>query len=299
MSKESEVTQVGEPIAATGGGAESHQAPRSERTRSAGAPRVCVAFTFYALRPEALALSMHERRRLAREFENTVNDASTHLGMLRAYSLVGLRADVDFLLWQAGDDPEQLQQFAGRLRTTGLYRYVQIPHQYLAMTRRSTYVDRHQHEGQDGRRTSLQPAGAPYLFVYPFVKTRAWYALSQEERQRMMDAHIATGHRYPRVKINTTYSFGIDDQEFVVAFEGDSPSEFVDLVMELRNSQASSYTLRDTPAFTAVAMPLGEALALALGTGTGTGAATDAVSDTTPQPVGVEMRPGSLQPVAD
>jgi chlorite dismutase len=133
------------------------------------------------------------------------------------------------------------------------------------MTRRSIYVDRHTHEGQDGTRTRVQPAGAPYLFVYPFVKTRPWYALPMEERQRMMDDHIATGHRYPGVKINTTYSFGMDDQEFVVAFEAESPSEFLDLVMELRGSPASAYTLRDTPAFTCVAQPLGRALALALG----------------------------------
>jgi chlorite dismutase len=100
------------------------------------------------------------------------------------------------------------------------------------------------------------------------VKTRAWYALPFDERQRIMSEHIKVGHKYPRVKINTTYSFGLDDQEFVVAFEGDSPGEFLDLVMELRSSESSQYTLRDTPAFTAVAKPVGEALSLALGLGT-------------------------------
>ena len=83
----------------------------------------------------------------------------------------------------------------------------------------------------------------------------------------MMSEHIKVGHKYPKIKINTTYSFGLDDQEFVVAFEGDSPSEFLDLVMELRSSEASQYTLRDTPAFTAVAKPVGTALAEALGIG--------------------------------
>ena len=80
------------------------------------------------------------------------------------------------------------------------------------------------------------------------------------ERQKSMDVHIAIGHKYPKVKINTSYSFGIDDQEFVVAFEGDAPMEFVDLVMELRDTQASKYTVRDTPAFTCVARPLPETL---------------------------------------
>jgi nitrite reductase/ring-hydroxylating ferredoxin subunit len=99
-----------------------------------------------------------------------------------------------------------------------------------------------------------------YLFVYPFVKTRAWYALPKEERQRMMDAHIAIGRKYPTVKLNTTYSYGLDDQEFVVAFETDEPADFLDLVMELRETEASSYTERDTPIFSCLAMGLGETL---------------------------------------
>ena len=75
-----------------------------------------------------------------------------------------------------------------------------------------------------------------------------------------MDVHIAMGHKYPTVKINTTYSFGIDDQEFVVAFESDHPADFVDLVMELRETQSSKYTIRDTPAFTCIRKPIKEVL---------------------------------------
>ncbi|MGH2356350.1 MAG: chlorite dismutase family protein [Chloroflexota bacterium] len=233
--------------------------------RRGDTPRVCVAFTFYRASREVFALPADERRQLAAEFESVVDEASESLGILRSYSLVGLRPDVDLLLWQAADQPEGLQQVAARLRTARLYGYLETPHHYLAMTRRSIYVDDHRHEGQDGRRTTVQPAGAPYLFVYPFVKTRAWYALPMAERQRMMDEHIAVGHDFPSVKINTTYSFGLDDQEFVVAFEAENPSEFLDLVMKLRSAATSAYTLRDTPAFTAVAQPLGHALALSLG----------------------------------
>src|SRR6185437_8227752 len=131
---------------------------------------------------------------------------------------------------------------------------------YLAMTRRSMYVANHRHEGQEGTRTTLRPVDAPYLVVYPFVKTRNWYALSFEERQKIMDSHIQAGHKYPNVKINTTYSFGLDDQEFVVAFETDSLSSFLDLVMELRETQASLYTVRDTPSFSCIRMDAREAL---------------------------------------
>ena len=75
-----------------------------------------------------------------------------------------------------------------------------------------------------------------------------------EERQRIMRSHIEVGRQYPEISINTAYSFGLDDQEFVVAFEGDDPAEFLDLVQELRGTESSAYTLRDTPIFTCVSM---------------------------------------------
>ena len=99
---------------------------------------------------------------------------------------------------------------------------------------------------------SSRPIDKKYLFVYPFVKTRAWYALSLEDRKRMMNEHIRVGLHVSSVSLNTTYSFGLDDQEFVVAFETDNISDFLDLVQELRETEASRYTLRDTPMFTCV-----------------------------------------------
>jgi nitrite reductase/ring-hydroxylating ferredoxin subunit len=106
----------------------------------------------------------------------------------------------------------------------------------------------------------LHPSESKYFFVYPFVKTREWYQLPLEERQKMMEEHIRIGRKYPSVKLNTTYSFGLDDQEFVVSFETDEPADFLDLVMELREAKTSLYTLRDTPIFSCIAMGLREAL---------------------------------------
>ena len=125
--------------------------------------------------------------------------------------------------------------------------------------------DFHKHPDQEGRRTRLKPSGGRYLFVYPMVKKRTWYRLPYEKRKAMMVEHFAIGHRYPQVKINTAYSFGLDDQEFMVAFESDEPAAFLDLVMELRESQASRYTERETPIFTCVLMAPSETLRLALG----------------------------------
>ncbi len=90
------------------------------------------------------------------------------------------------------------------------------------------------------------------MFVYPFVKMRSWYGLPFAERQRIMGEHFKVGRKYPKIKINTGYSFGLDDQEFVLAFEGDDPAEFLALVEELRSTEASKYTELETPIFTCV-----------------------------------------------
>ena len=111
------------------------------------------------------------------------------------------------------------------------------------------------------------------LFVYPLDKKREWYRLPPDERQRIMKAHIEVGRRYPEITINTAYSFGIDDQEFVVSFEADEPGQFLDLVQELRGTESSAYTLRDTPIFSCVAMSVAKALDALDGAATARGAA--------------------------
>jgi chlorite dismutase len=170
--------------------------------------------------------------------------------MVLPYSTVGLKPNTDFMLWRISYDLSLFQQMAADINKSILGRWLDIPVSYLSMTKHSQYVDEHVHEGQEGRRLRIVPGKRPYLFVYPFVKTRDWYLLSMAERQRIMNEHIAIGHKYPRVKINTTYSFGLDDQDFVVAFEADQPAEFLDLVQELRETESSKYTLRDTPMYT-------------------------------------------------
>ena len=184
-----------------------------------------------------------------KEFADLVQRFTTSL-MILPYSTLGLKSTVDFMLWRIGFDLEPLQQMASAINKSLLGSYLDVPHSYLAMTKHSQYVQEHVHEAQEGRRLRIVPGKKPFLFVYPFVKTRDWYLLPQAERQRIMNEHIAIGHKYPRVKINTTYSFGLDDQDFVVAFEADSPAEFLDLVQELRETESSKYTVRDTPMYT-------------------------------------------------
>lgn len=213
--------------------------------------RQVVHFTFYKVDPAWRRLPTAEKNRGKAEFAEIYQSFSKKL-ILIPYSLIGLRGEVDFLLWRIGLELETLQEMVAQLNQTQLGSYLNSPYSYLATTKRSMYIDKHLHDGQEGRRGVIRPGLSKYLFVYPFIKSREWYQLPFPERQKMMDAHITMGHKYPSIKINTTYSFGIDDQEFVVAFEGEDPREFVDLVQELREAATSKYTVRDTPAFTCV-----------------------------------------------
>ena len=179
---------------------------------------------------------------------------------VHAFSLVGTRADADLLLWAVADDLEALRALETRLATTRLWTYSTRPYAYLAARRRSPYLGGHRHDGAE----HITPAGPVgdkrYVVVYPMTKKRSWYALPHEERTRIMAAHFAVGHRYPEIRIHTGYSFGIDDQEFVVAFECDDVREFLALVADLRETESSAYTERETPIFVGRALPLAEAL---------------------------------------
>lgn len=220
--------------------------------------REFVRFAFYKATPAWRDLDADARKAASAEVESMVGRYSEGM-MVRPYSTVGLRSDTDLCFWTASHELESIQSFARDFDATRLGGLCVNTHSFLSMTKRSMYLDQHLHPGQE--RLHIKPSTAKYVFVYPFVKTRPWYLLPKEERQRIMDDHIAVGHRYPSVKINTTYSFGLDDQDFVVAFETNEPGDFLDLVMDLRETEGSLYTVRDTPIFTCVAKPLAEVIA--------------------------------------
>jgi chlorite dismutase len=217
--------------------------------------RQYVRFAFYRLDPTWRRLPRSERDEGRGQLAEIVERWDKRM-LLRTYSTIGTRADCDFLIWQVSTNLDDFQEFASDITSSNLGAYLDTPYSYLSMTKHSTYVSEHIHPEQEGTRLVIAPGDCRYLFVYPFVKTRAWYTLPMAERQRMMNVHIATGHKYKSVKINTTYSFGLDDQEFVLAFETDEPADFLDLVQELRDTEASSYTLRDTPIFTCALTPI-------------------------------------------
>lgn len=220
--------------------------------------RQYVRFAFYKIDPAWRRLPPDKQAEHKSELLATIESFNRRM-LLRPYSLMGTRADAELLLWQIAESVEPFQELATAISSSRIGGYLNLSASYLSQTKRSVYEIR-DNPDDTMERLIISPSEAKYLFVYPFVKTRAWYKMSLEERQTMMDEHIRVGRKYPAVKLNTTYSFGLDDQEFVVAFETDEPSDFLDLVQELRETDASMYTLRDTPLYTCIRMGLAEAL---------------------------------------
>jgi chlorite dismutase len=218
-------------------------------------PRQFVNFAFYKLDPLFRRdLADQQRIEAVEEFARAVESANQRF-LVYPYSTLGLRKETDFLLWRVSYRLEDFEEHtAGLLRTT-LGRYLETSYSFLSMTGTSIYVAEDAEEDDDAR-TKIVIGGGKYVFVYPFVKVRSWYILSAEDRMKAMREHIRVGHKYPSVKLNTTYSFGLDDQDFVVAFESDYPQDFLDLVKDLRETNASTYTERDTPIFTCLQQDL-------------------------------------------
>jgi chlorite dismutase len=212
-----------------------------------------VKFTFLKLDPSWRRRDPAERARDKAEFAAAVNDFSED-HFLRAYSLVGTRGDTDLMIRCTAPSLDPIHELHVVLNQSGLMRYADVSHSYLAMTKESVYSDEAQplepREGSDRK----------YLIVYPMWKKRDWYLLPGEERMRIMRGHIEVGRRYGSIEINTAYSFGLDDQEFVVSFNADDPGEFLDLVQELRGTESSAYTESETPIFTCISASVERAL---------------------------------------
>ncbi len=224
------------------------------------APRQFVNFSFFKLDPAFRRLPQEEIDKGKKELMEVLEEYDNRGDViLLSYTTMGIRADAEILFWRVSNRMENFQEMTTKMYRTGLGKYLIQTYSYFSQTKRSMYMDIFNPEHEEDR-THIIPGKAKYLFIYPFTKKREWYLLTKFARQGIMDEHIFIGNKYPSVKLNTTYSFGIDDYEFVVAFETDSPDDFVDLVMDLRETEGSRYTLEDTPIFTCTAMSLEDAV---------------------------------------
>lgn len=196
-------------------------------------------FAFFKVDPKWRWMADLAKDESAREVETVLRVSGI---TYRSYSTLGLRDDADFMLWFAAGSVSEIQAAMEKLYKTVFGKYIIPSRTYLSCTRPSTYVKDQQ---QYGLAAGADPKD--YVIVYPFTKTREWYLLPRQRRQEIMDEHIAVSKKYPQIVLNTTYSFGIHDQDFMLAFEADNIRDFQDLIMELRETQVSTYVKNDVP----------------------------------------------------
>ncbi|MDQ6900868.1 MAG: chlorite dismutase family protein [Candidatus Dormibacteraeota bacterium] len=193
-----------------------------------------------------------ERREDARTFVQAVEGAASVV--THSYSMVGLQPGVDLLVWRVAASLEGLEEAAAAALRTGLGRWLRVTESLLGVVQPSHYVKRH----DPRKRSLLSGARARYLVVYPFTKSVDWYLQSAESRQLVMNEHMRVGHQYPGVRQLLANSFGIDDQDFMVAYDTDDLLAFSELVRALRATESRRATVRDTPILAGIARPLCE-----------------------------------------
>jgi len=196
-------------------------------------------FSFFKVDPKWRWMADLAKDESAKEVENVIRNSGIKF---RCYSNLGLRDDADFLFWFAAKTIEEIQIVIEKIYKTVFGKYIIPSMTYLSCTRPSLYV---QEQKAHGFITGSEPK--KNVIVYPFTKTREWYLLPKEKRQEIMDEHIEVSKKYPQVVLNTTYSFGIHDEDFMLAFEVDNIRDFQDLIMDLRETQVSTYVKNDIP----------------------------------------------------
>ncbi len=216
-----------------------------------------VQYMAFKAAPEWRRMPQAARDDLRAAFAEVVQAAAPAITTY-AYSTIGMKLNSDLLLWRKGTSPVAMQEMTSRLLQTGMGLYLEPTYSFFGYTRPSSYTKRPTTQEQaidiEDRQT--------YLIVYPFTKTADWYMMSRDARQGMMNEHIRVGHEYADVRQILLYTTGIDDHEFIVAYETDDLPRFQALVIDLRATEARRYTLNDTPIITGISRPLDEALSM-------------------------------------
>ena len=197
-------------------------------------------FSFFRVDPKWRWLNEIGKEEAAKELSSLIEVANTKI-KVRTDSTLGLREDSDLMLWMISNSLEKTQVMTSKIYSTVLGKYLLPSHVFLSGTRASVYSSKI----TPGFMTDEQPM--KYCIVYPFVKSREWYLLPFEERKKMMEEHILVGRKFPQIRLNTTYSFGLDDQDFMLAFETMDLMAFQELIIQLRETKVSKYIIRDTP----------------------------------------------------
>ena len=209
------------------------------------------AFWLFTRRDDWRELVHDDWHAAVEEFTGAIEQPGEGVSIRATYSLMGLRPDAEMMIWVHADRLDQITDYAVKLDQTTIGRAMKRADGYIGVAGGSQYDKEHAPafiKGLDAKR---------YLSVYPFIKTTGWYLLDFKERRKLMLEHGELGREYPDLLTNTVNSFGLQDQEFIVAIEGDDPLRLMRMVQDLRAAEVREYTKLDTPIY------LGEAKSIA------------------------------------
>jgi chlorite dismutase len=187
-----------------------------------------------------------DRRNTCAEFFSAVEGGEAVTTF--TYSMVGLKPGIDVLLWRLGSGLDALEESAAAALRSGMGTWLEVRQSFVGVIQPSQYVKKPTPQEQ----SLFSGERSRYLIVYPFTKSTDWYLLDKETRQSVMNEHMKVGHGYPQVRQLLAYSFGLDDQDFLVAYETDDLVAFSELVRSLRSTESRRSTMRDTPILTGI-----------------------------------------------
>lgn len=167
------------------------------------------------------------------------------------YNVAGMRADADFMIWWHAEKLEDLQAaYNDFRRSTALGRASAPVWSNTALHRPAEFNKSHIPAFLAG-----EDPGA-YICVYPFVRSLEWYLLPDDERRKMLADHGRAARGYPDVRANTVPAFALGDYEWLLAFEAPEMHRIVDLMRDLRATDARRHTREETPFFSGPRVPV-------------------------------------------
>lgn len=160
------------------------------------------------------------------------------------YDVSGMRADADVMLWLHASTGESLQAALRALRRTALLTPLLPTWNAMGVHREAEFSRDHAPAFLRGK----DPAA--WMCVYPFVRSYEWYILPPEERRGMLAEHGKKGAAHRSVLTNTVAAFGLGDYEWLLPLEANELIDIVDVIRDLRATQARMHVREETPFFT-------------------------------------------------
>lgn len=160
------------------------------------------------------------------------------------YDVSGLRADADVMVWLHGDSPEALQSTQRTLRRSRELSVLTPSWAAMGVHRPAEFSRDHAPAFMSGA------APKDWLTVYPFVRSYDWYLLPEDERRAMLAEHGRKGRAFTSVLANTVAAFALGDYEWMLALEADDLTELLDLMRDLRSTEARRHVREEIPFFT-------------------------------------------------